>query len=84
MERGILIQLVMVIYARHEMDVIVAQALLVVPEIEKKKVDQEEVTEEIKENKETEAIEEVKETEEIEEVVGLKQIVEVEEMEETA
>jgi hypothetical protein len=84
MERGILIQLVMVIYARHEMDVIVAQALLVVPEIEKKKVDQEEVTEEIKENKETEVIEEVKETEEIEEVVGLKQIVEAEEMEETA
>ena len=84
MEPGILIQLVMVIYARHEMDVIVAQALLVVPEIEKKKVDQEEVTEEIKENKETEVIEEVKETEEIEEVVGLKQIVEAEEMEETA
>ena len=84
MERGILIQLVMVIYGRHEMVVIVAQVLLVVPEIEKKKVDQGEVTEEIKENKETEAIEEVKETEEIEEVVGLKQIVEVEEMEETA
>ena len=84
MERGIRIQLVMVIYARHEMDVIVAQALLVVQEIERKKVDQEEVTEEIKENKETEVIEEVKETEEIEEVVGLKQIVEAEEMEETA
>ena len=84
MERGILIQLVMVIYGRHEMVVIVAPVLLVVPEIEKKRVDQEVVTEEIKENKETEAIEEVKETEEIEEVAGLKQIVEVEETEETA
>ena len=84
MERGILIQLVMVIYGRHEMVVIVAPVLLVVPEIEKKRVDQEVVTEEIKENKETEAIEEVRETEEIEEVVGLKQIVEAEEMEETA
>ena len=84
MEHGILIQLVMVIYARHEMVVIVAPVLLVVPEIEKKRVDQEEVTEEIRENKETEVIEEVRETEEIEEVVGLKQIVEAEEMEETA
>ena len=66
------------------MDVMVAQDLLVVPEIGKKRADQEEATEEIKENKETEVIEEVKETEEIEEVVGLKQIVEAEEMEETA
>ena len=66
------------------MVVIVAQDLLVVPGIEKKRVDQEEVTEEIRENKEMEAIEEARETEEIEEEVGLKQIVEAEEMEETA
>ena len=84
MERGILIQLAMVIYGRHEMVVIVAQVLLVVPGIEKKRVDPEEVTEEIRENKEMEVIEEVRETEEIEEEVGLKQTVEAEEMEETA